>query len=237
MDKQQIREMVWKLLEERDIASFPRPVYGRIPNFKGSDKAAENLAKTREFAKAEVIKVNPDAPQRRVREIALREGKTVLVPTPRLRGEFFLLDGKRVDPRRASTISGFTSQGKRISFEEIPKVDLVVVGSVAVTLSGDRVGKGEGYSELEYAMLREMGKVDESTPVATTVHSAQIVDQIPVEPYDVPVDLIATEKEVIRTQPRPKPKGLYMEYLTKEKIEDTPYLKQYLQLTGRYPLR
>ncbi|MBW9141507.1 MAG: 5-formyltetrahydrofolate cyclo-ligase [Candidatus Aramenus sp.] len=237
MDKQQIRELIWKTLEERDIASFPRPVYGRIPNFKGSERAAENLARAREFARAEVVKVNPDAPQRKVREIALREGKKVLTPTPRLRGEFFLLDGRSVDPRKASTISGFTKMGKRVSFEEIPHVDLVVVGSVAVTLKGDRVGKGEGYSELEYAILRELGKVDEGTPIATTVHSIQIVDYIPVEPYDVPLDLIATEKELIRVEPRQKPKGLYLEYLTKEKIEDTPYLKRYLQLTGRYPYR
>lgn len=236
LTKEEIRQRIWKLLEETNVADFPRPVYGRIPNFKGADIAAKILAKTKEFKQAEVIKVNPDAPQRKVREIALREGKKVLVPTPRLRGEFFLLDGKKVsDPRRVSTISGFSSEGERISFERIPKVDLIVAGSVAVTRQGDRVGKGEGYSELEYAILREQKKVDENTPVATTVHSLQIVDYIPVEIYDVPVDIIATEKELIRVErKREKPKGLYLNYLTREKIEGTPYLKYYLKVTGRY---
>ncbi len=232
MDKEEIRQKIWKLMEEKNIASFPRPVFGRIPNFKGAEKSAELLSTLPEFKKAEVVKVNPDSPQRKVREIVLSEGKKLLVPTPRLRGEFFLL--YNVNPKQASTISGFTKLGKRISYKEIPQVDFIVVGSVAVTKSGDRVGKGEGYSELEYAILRELGKVSEKVPVATTVHSIQIVDEIPSQPFDVPVDIIVTEKEIIRTKPtREKPKGIYMEYLSKEKIEDTPYLKYYLTETGR----
>ncbi|MQL55550.1 5-formyltetrahydrofolate cyclo-ligase [Acidianus ambivalens] len=232
MDKEEIRQKIWKLMEETNIASFPRPVFGRIPNFKGSEKAAEILSTLPEFKKAEVVKVNPDSPQRKVRELVLSAGKKLLVPTPRLKGEFFLI--YNVNPKLASTISGFTKLGKRISYKEIPPVDFIVVGSVAVTRSGDRVGKGEGYSELEYAILRELGKVNEKTPVATTVHSIQIVDEIPSQPFDVPVDIIVTEKEIIRTKPnREKPKGIYMEYLTKEKIEETPYLKYYLMETGR----
>ncbi|AWR93628.1 5-formyltetrahydrofolate cyclo-ligase [Acidianus brierleyi] len=236
MDKQEIREEIWKILEEKNIASFPRPVYGRIPNFKGSNIAAQILSKTPEFKKAEVIKVNPDSPQRKIREIALTQGKKVLSPTPRLKGEFFLLDGKKIsDPKKASSISGFTSFGEKINFDKIPPIDLIIVGSVAVTRKGDRVGKGEGYSELEYAILRELSKIDEKTPVATTVHSVQIVEEIPYQIFDVPVDIIATEQELIRTHSeRKKPTGLYLEFLTKEKIEDTPYLRYYLKITGRY---
>ncbi|MEM0175954.1 MAG: 5-formyltetrahydrofolate cyclo-ligase, partial [Metallosphaera sp.] len=44
--KQEIRERIWKLMEEKGIASFPRPVKGRIPNFKGSVKASNNLTQT-----------------------------------------------------------------------------------------------------------------------------------------------------------------------------------------------
>jgi 5-formyltetrahydrofolate cyclo-ligase len=36
--KQAVRERVWRILEERDLATFPRPVYGRIPNFKGAEE-------------------------------------------------------------------------------------------------------------------------------------------------------------------------------------------------------
>ena len=107
------------------------------------------------------------------------------------------------------------------------------MGSVAVSQDGGRVGKGEGYSELEYAILREQGLVDEKVPVVTTVHSIQVVDSIPVEPYDVPGDICATEKGLCRTPSKPKPQGLLLEYLTPEKILDTPYLLEYLKETGR----
>ncbi|EZQ10613.1 5-formyltetrahydrofolate cyclo-ligase, partial [Candidatus Acidianus copahuensis] len=173
-------------------------------------------------------KVNPDSPQRKVREIALSMGKKVIVPTPRLRGDFFLLDPKKVNPREASSISGFTKLGERVDIFSLDKIDVVIVGSVAVTRKGDRVGKGEGYSELEYAMLRELEKVDDSTPVITTLHPIQIVQSIPSMPYDVPVNILVTPEEVIRAPPREKPKGIMIEYLEKEKIEKTPFLKEFL---------
>ena len=237
-EKQMLRQRIWDLMERTNVASFPRPVHGRIPNFVGARRAAERLASTEEFARARVVKVNPDSPQRPVRELALRAGKLVLVPTPRLRGQFYLLDPSIVDPEYASSISGFTRVGERVDVESAPNIDLVVVGSVAVSPSGFRVGKGEGYSELEYAMLREMGKIGDSTPVATTVHDVQVVSEVPHMPYDVPVDIIATPTRLIRVSPRQqKPQGLLMEYLSGKKVQETPYLMAYLQRTGRWPRR
>ncbi|QKR00297.1 5-formyltetrahydrofolate cyclo-ligase [Metallosphaera tengchongensis] len=233
--KQKIRETVWRLLEEKGVASFPLPVWGRIPNFKGSSTAAELLINTPEFKGAKVIKSNPDSPQAPVRERVLRRRKLLLVPTPRLKGEFFLFSERAWEnPREASRISNFSRFGDRIPLREIPDVDLIIVGSVAVSGDGNRVGKGEGYSELEYAILREQGKVSEKVPVVTTVHSLQVLDQIPWEPFDVPLDVIVTEREVMRVKGvRQKPKGLLLEYLTKEKVLDTPYLLSYLRDTGR----
>lgn len=232
--KQEIRERIWKLMEEKGIASFPRPVKGRIPNFKGSVKASNNLTQTREYKEAKVVKSNPDAPQSPFRERALSDKKILLVPTPRLKGEFFLFSEKAWgNPREASKIVNFSRYGENVRLDDIPVIDLVVVGSVAVSLRGNRVGKGEGYSELEYAILREQGKVKETTPVATTVHSIQIVPDVPSEPFDVPVDIIATESSLIKTDGLEKPKGLILEYLTREKVNDTPYLMEYLRRTNR----
>lgn len=117
-----------------------------------------------------------------------------------------------------------------VSLESIERVDFIVAGSVAVDLNGNRVGKGEGYSELEFGILRELGKVDENTPIATTVHDIQIVNEVPSEPFDVPIDIIATPTRLIRVnRKREKPKGIYLEYLSKQKIDETPFLKKYLK--------
>ena len=39
---------------------------------------------------------------------------------------------------------------------------------------GWRIGKGEGFADLEYAMMASMGAVDENTVIVTTVHDCQV---------------------------------------------------------------
>ena len=47
---------------------------------------------------------------------------------------------------------------------------LVCGSSVAVNRQGARVGKGGGFSDLEFALLVEAGLIGTNTIVATTVH-------------------------------------------------------------------
>jgi hypothetical protein len=58
-------------MEKNNLADFPRPVNGRIPNFKGSAKAAQRLSELDIFKCACTIKVTPDKPQEKVRSLAL----------------------------------------------------------------------------------------------------------------------------------------------------------------------
>ena len=53
-------------------------------------------------------------------------------------------------------------------------VDLVVTGCVAVGEDGARLGKGGGFSDLEFALAAAAGLVDERTVVVTTVHDVQV---------------------------------------------------------------
>ncbi|MBV9582488.1 MAG: 5-formyltetrahydrofolate cyclo-ligase, partial [Chloroflexi bacterium] len=205
--KQSIRERVWRDLDARNLSTFPRPVRGRIPNVREADAAAERLAHTPEWRAARVIKVNPDAPQRGVRFRALKQGKLLLMPTPRLRAGFVLLDPASIAPNRlfaASSISGAFSIGTSVALDELPSIDLLVFGSVAVTPDGDRVGKGEGYAELEYAVLRSLRRIPHAVTIATTVHDAQVVDAIPREAFDVSVDLICTPTRTLRAPGAPR---------------------------------
>lgn len=229
-----IRQYVWNLLEERDVPIFPRPVHGRIPSFKGQEEAARRLFQTPEWRNARVVKVNPDAPQQPVRLRALEEGKILVVPSPRLRSGFVILEPERVHPslyRKVSTISGFMAVGKRAEPKDLVslgRVDLVVEGSVAVNRYGERLGKGEGYGELEYAILVELGVVGEHTPIATTVHDLQVLDgRIPQDPWDVPIDIIATPTRLIRcTRMNRRPPGILWELLGNDKLTEIPILKE-----------
>ena len=235
-EKAKLRREVWDELLKAGAALPPLPPHGRIPNFKGAERAAELLASLPEWRNARVVKVNPDSPQRWVRLRALLEGKTLLMPTPRLREGFILLDPRRI-PRRlfdkASTIRGAFEVGVKLPTIEsllsnIRRVDLIVEGSVVVNEWGERLGKGEGYGELEYAILLELGIIEPEVVIATTVHDLQVTSRrIPQDPYDVPVDIIVTPTRVIRVERREsRPPGILWELLSEDKLREIPILSQ-----------
>ena len=76
-----------------------------------------------------------------------------------------------------------------MNLEEVRKIDLIVCGSVAVNRKGARVGKGGGYSDLEFALLTEEKKIGRDTPIITSVHPLQIVNEsIPMTDHDIPAE-------------------------------------------------
>ncbi|GAB3696801.1 5-formyltetrahydrofolate cyclo-ligase family protein [Halorubrum pallidum] len=263
MDKQAVREAVWDAFDEGDQGRFPFPPHDRIPNFAGADAACERLTATSEWAAAETLKCNPDAPQLPVRRAALRAGKTLYVAQPRLcDADPFLRidpadlavesDGDTADAKGgaptvddATTVSGISTHGTPVAPGAVPRVDLVVSGSVGVTTDGARIGKGEGYSDLEWGVLSELDAVGDDTTVATTVHELSVLDGpesavagtvdgrenndgLP-EPdaHDVPLDLIATPKRTIRTEtPHSRPVGIDWNALDEETIDAIPVLAE-----------
>ena len=227
MDKQALRERVWRELEARNIATFPKPARGRIPNFVGSRAAATLLRSLPTYAQARTIFVNPDAAQLAVRELALRDGKRLIMATPRLREGFILLDPMEIkDAREAASIRGAFKHGRKTSVHGV-KVDLIVEGSVVVDRKGGRVGKGGGFGDLEFAILRETGAITDKTPIVTTVHSLQIVDEVPMSEHDVPVDFIATSDCIIETtHAHPKPPGIIWELLPSDAFKRMPILAE-----------
>lgn len=237
-EKNRIRKMIWDRMLKMRIARFPLPPHGRIPNFAGSEKCAYHLDSIEEWRNADVVKINPDSPQRSVRFKALSDGKTLIMPTPRIRQGFLVINPKRVPEsklREAATIKGAFKWGERLrtarDIAEIGSVDLIVEGSVAVNVHGERLGKGEGYGDLEFAILAELGLVSRDVPVITTVHEIQIVDNsLPQTPHDVSLDYIITPDSIIRTENRSsRPEGLLVELLDSRKISEMPILKEILR--------
>ncbi len=228
LSKKEIRNKIWSKLEEKNIARFPRPVYGRIPNFIDSDIAAKKIEKLKIFKKSTVIKVNPDSPQKNLRKIILNSKKVLLMPTPRLKKGFVLLEPALIPDKLinyASTIKGAVKFGRFVKLEEIPKPNLIILGSVAVSEDGKRLGKGEGYSDIEYAILRELGLIDDSIWVVTTVHEEQIIDEMPFEEHDLPVDIIVTPDRIIKTNTKHvKPTGIIWSKINLKKQNSIPIL-------------
>jgi len=238
--RERAREAVWERLEREGAARFPTPVAGRIPNFAGARRAAERLLDEPPFAGARCLKVNPDAPQRPVRLLALRRGIRVLLPTPRLRDGFWCLDPDQIaesDRPRAASLSHAPRFARRVPLGRLPRLDGIVCGSVAVTRSGRRCGKGHGYADLEYAILRELGHPP--VPVATTIHPLQWVPRLQRAPHDLPVAVVATPEEVMRVRrPPPAPQGIDWSRLDAEALEAMPVLRDLRRrLRARSPRR
>jgi 5-formyltetrahydrofolate cyclo-ligase len=221
VDKDEVREHVWELLEREGAARFPG-ARGRIPNFRGAEQAATLLAGQPEWKSAHTVKANPDAPQLPVRRQARADGKELFIAVPRLRDQkpFVLVAG---DP----TIKRALAEGRPVAVADMPQIELVVCGTVAVNRQGVRVGKGGGYSDLEFALLVESGIVGEETTIATTVHALQLLDQeLPETEHDFRVDLIVTQDDVIRTPGGNRPSGILWGHLDEEKIDAIPVLQR-----------
>jgi 5-formyltetrahydrofolate cyclo-ligase len=229
--KAALRDEVWTSLTEHGAARFPG-AKGRIPNFTGAEAAARRLAETKEWAGARTLKANPDSPQWPVRQRALEDGKTVYMAVPRLAEQrpFFLLDPAQLKdpPRKASSIKGASRSARTVDIEDLQPVDLVVAGCVAVGADGARLGKGGGFSDLEFAVASAAGLIGKRTVVATTVHELQVLPagQIPTTGHDIWVDLIVTPDRVIRTKHRRTGSGAQIRWdeLTEDKIAAIPLL-------------
>ena len=242
-----IRKRIWDRMEDTNVAQFPRPVHHRIPNFVNADKAAANLTALQCFKDAECVKVNPDTPQKAVRRAVLEAGKTLMTPQPRLRTGFFSILSEKLVPaiaeknaevlKKCCTSAGVASHGVPLSLDEMRdgrKCDLLVIGSCAVDVrSGARLGKGEGFAELEYAIMRMMGTIDDSTLVVTTVYDTQLLEGGEIDTrrllrHDVPVDLIVTPTRTIwidkAAQPA-KPEGIYWDILSPQKLAQVKVLR------------
>jgi 5-formyltetrahydrofolate cyclo-ligase len=236
-NKDEVRADVWNRLDSDGFAMGP--TWSHIPNFVGADMAAWHLAQTADWKSAKTVKCNPDPPQIPIRLRALYEGKTLYAPVPYLTKEFPYL---RIDPMKiaekgvsfelAATSEGYMMHGERIGFEEVEPLDFCVVGSVAVSRQGGRTGKGAGFADLETGIFRALGLITLETPMATTIHSSQLVEdqRVFMMPHDSPLDFVATENELIVTGNKsPRPKGVNWDAVLPDQFETIPFLSSLRQ--------
>ncbi len=79
------------------------------------------------------------------------------------------------------------AEGKKVGPEDL---DVAVIPGIAFDRRGYRVGFGKGYYD------RLLERV--SAPKIGVAYSFQVLEDVPKESWDKPVDIIVTEKEVIR---------------------------------------
>jgi len=192
--KESIRQKIWKFLEDKNIASFPRPCFNRIPNFVGSWIASEKIKQISEFNSSACVFCAPDFVLKRVREIVLESHKILAVALPHM--VEFLQISERRNIKRATSIKGFKKYGTPLNRE----VELFVQGSVAVDRKGNRLGKGRGYGDREWFYLLNNNLLRPEVKVITLVHDEQIVEDFSdlMTETDKKVDYILTPTTIIK---------------------------------------
>lgn len=79
-------------------------------------------------------------------------------------------------------------------------IDVVVTPGIAFDAHGGRIGHGAGFYDRFFARLDEDGHRPERIGAA---HDLQVVDHVPTEPWDMPMDLVITPHRIIFTTPSP----------------------------------
>ena len=214
-EKEQVRKSIYDKLFKEGQSLRPNGDYGKIPDFKGSDIAADLLATTGEWKNSKTIFCSPDSAQIPVRFLALKENKNLIMASPNLEHGYLFLEGNKLNgnEKEAATKEGaFNHCSRFFDFGEKAfaasddsesdyydiVIDMVVEGSVGVDRLGNRIGKGKGFADREIEDLFNKNLINEDTPLVTTIHTFQLVENIPMERHDKKLNMIVTTKDIIR---------------------------------------
>ncbi|ALC45256.1 lost [Drosophila busckii] len=243
--KRSLRVQTWKKIQEDKVGIGFNGIFNRIPAFVDADKAAALFIQEEEFKKAQHIKVNIDRALHDFKEQSLLADKAVYLPSTRDSSALCLkvdvpadaTDEQKKESLRVQDISKFRTE---VGLDSKMKLDLVVIGSVVVSRDGYRIGRGNGFADLDIGLLVELGMITPETTIVTIVHDVQVVDTLPVnlfQKYDTPVDIIVTPTEVIRVSKRlPRPNGVFWELLSDRRLKILPVLqllKEKLEKEGK----
>jgi len=202
MQAKDARIMIWEELRKvaRPDSRFSFNFAEFITDYEGSDEGARLFVQQDFYKNAKVIFVTPDNNMELLRELIIRDRKTLVMTNYSISRGFFVIEPGMVPEGKeelAGTLDGVARYWKHQTLaqlkETVGHIDLLVTGASAITMGGVRFGKGHGYFDLEWAMLFTKGIVDESSILVATGHDCQVVDvDVEVRPYDTVMDYIVT---------------------------------------------
>lgn len=127
---------------------------------------------------------------------ALSSGKRVLLPKVDKENHELLLYEIRDFSELTPGYMGIPEpsfQGRQMSIND---ADIVIIPGAGFDASGNRIGYGGGYYD------RLLSGLQKDIPVIAPAYEEQIEDCIPSEPHDIRVNMIVTDRRVIRCGPQ-----------------------------------
>lgn len=106
----------------------------------------------------------------------------------------------RIEDLEADLTAGWRGLREPVPGRRLPlrpsAVDAVLVPGLAFDRAGNRLGHGGGHFD------RLLGQVGRSAVLIGIAHDVQVVDAVPVEAHDRPVDVVVTPSRTLRTRAR-----------------------------------
>lgn len=127
---------------------------------------------------------------------AVRRGIRVLLPVTRADG---LLDWAVAtdDDEVAEGLFGLPEPtGEVLGPIAVNDVDLMIVPAAAVDRSGMRMGWGRGYFD------KTIGSMEKCPPVYAVIYDSEVLDELPREVHDQPVNGVVTPSQTLTLSPR-----------------------------------
>ncbi|MGC9961564.1 MAG: 5-formyltetrahydrofolate cyclo-ligase [Acidimicrobiales bacterium] len=235
-ERRAVREMVWERLRPvaRPDTRFVWDLHEFIPDFVGSELLPGRLQELPCYRGSGPVFVTPDNGLTEVKRSLIAAGRPLLQTIAVAMGFHFIPPGSlpASDARFASTLDGAQLLAEPVDLDfvrSLGRLDFVVTGACAADpATGVRFGKGHGYFDTEWAILSELGVVDERTPVVICVHDCQIVET-GLEPlsHDTAGDFIVTPTRTIRVANRhPNPSGIRWELVDDDRLAEIEPLRQ-----------
>ena len=167
--QQDLRELVWARFREvaRPDSRFHWDFSSFIADFAGSEDCVDRVRALPAWSRSPLLFITPDNSTELIRRAAMADGKPFLMTTYGIRRGFLALDPGDVPAAErsyAATLDGMDRYARPVDLGEISRgerIGLLITGGSAVNRSGHRMGKGHGYFDLEWALLSEIGAVDE----------------------------------------------------------------------------
>ena len=214
MDKSHARAAVWADLIHvaRPDSRYHLDFNEYIPDFDGSTAATSRLTSMGVYKDSQALFITPDNCLEKLRGQVVLDNKTQVISTYGIRRGLVELhpdDVPKGMAQYAVLLDVIERLGRCISLHDLReryRFDLIVTGASAVNYDGIRFGKGHGFFDLEWAMLYQLGVVEQSTPVVAFVHDCQLVNvELRANHFDTICDHIVTPTRTIQVADPHKP--------------------------------
>jgi len=161
-----------------------------------SKKVIDNLSSLEEFQKAKnilfYVSVNNEVDTQEIIKELLKE-KSIIIPyTIKNKPAIFLSELKDFVELEPKTFGMLEPKEKYIREFDGEKLDLVIVPGIVFDKNGHRIGYGYGYYD------RFLKTIKKDVVKIGLAFDFQLIDKIPEEEHDVPLDVVVTGKEVVK---------------------------------------